>query len=97
MAGHWNSVNDPVITTGRQNHTPDFGGTSAQRIAYPTASLIWGDQWTETDTGLTYKWTTSWGIMGASQGSSSMVVATSYTLGSLQTLTLGSGVTLLII
>jgi len=97
MAGHWNSVNDPTNPSGRQNHTPDFGGTSAQRITYLSTALVWGDQWTETDTGLTYKWTTSWGLMGASQGNNSMVVAVSYTLGSLQTLTLGSGVTLLII
>ena len=96
MGSHWQATNDPSNTIGRQNHTPDFGGTSAQRVAYPTASLIWGDQWTETDTGMTWKWTTSWGLMASSMGNSSMVVAGTFYLVSGQLVLLNSGVELLI-
>jgi hypothetical protein len=96
MGAHWQATNDPTNPTGRQNHTPDFGGTSAQRLAYPTASLIWGDQWTETDTGLTWKWTSSWGLMASSMGNSSMVVAGTFYLVSGQLVLLNSGVEMLI-
>ncbi len=64
MARHDLLTNDPVNTDGLQIHTPDFGGTQAQRLAYPTAGLVWGMQWTESDTGTTYKWYgTYWGVM----------------------------------
>ncbi len=77
MARHDQYTNDPILATGHQLHTPDSFGTSDQRVAFPTASLVTGEQWTETDTGITYKWYgTYWGIFGnGAVGAAGSVVA----------------------
>jgi hypothetical protein len=99
MAGHWNATNDPIVVTGRQLHVPGFTGTSSQRVAYTTSNLQVSDQWFETDTGTTWQWNgLVWSLMGGGGvGNSSLVVAVSYALSSLQTLILNQGIVLLII
>lgn len=93
MARHDQATNDPILPSGMQIHTPDFFGTSAQRVAYPTAGLITGMQWTETDTLLVYKWTgAAWGLFGSAAGSSSLVFAYAQSLVTGQTFALATGV-----
>src|SRR5579872_6824038 len=54
---HNQLYNDPVNTGLHELHVPGFNsGTSTQRLAYPTGSLLVSDQWFESDTLKTYQW-----------------------------------------
>ena len=99
MATHAYFTNDPTLSTGHQLHPPGFTGTNAQRVAYPTATLLSSEQWYETDTEDTYQWTgTVWQLLGG-DGSTSNTPSSSFTMTNQSlviggTYTLGSGVTL---
>lgn len=84
MATHAYFTNDPTLSTGHQLHPPGFTGTNAQRVAYPTATLLGSEQWYETDTGLTYQWTgTVWGLFGGGvPGAAGSVITGTWVLAS---------------
>lgn len=102
MAQHSQYTNDPSLTIGKQLHPPSFVGLSSQRIDYPASALAISDQWFETDTGSTYQWNgTEWIPFGDGGGTtntptSSFSMATNASLVIAGTLTLGTGISMVI-